>query len=83
VPVSLLGGTLLPLAFLPEPVTWLSRLISLSWLQDFLRTAVAGPLDWAPLAWAVTLTIAYAAIGVVVFGRMIDRARREATLDLY
>jgi ABC-2 type transport system ATP-binding protein len=83
VPVSLLGGTLLPLSFLPEPATWLSRLISLSWLQDFLRTAIAGPLDWTPFAWAVALSVAYAAVGVRVFGRMIDRARREATLDLF
>ena len=83
VPISLLGGTLLPLPFLPEPVTWLSRLISLSWLQDFLHTATAGPIDWTPLGCALALSLAYAAIGVFVFRRMVDRARRDATLDLF
>ncbi len=81
-PVTLLGGTILPLAFLPVPVRWVSRLISLSWLQDFLRSTASGPLDWWALVGAGVVTAGYAVAGWWLFTTMVDRARREATLGL-
>ena len=82
-PVTLLGGTILPLTVFPEPVRWVSHAISLSWLQEYLGSTASGSPDWAALCWAVALSVVYAVIGVRVFGRMLDRARREATLELF
>jgi ABC-2 type transport system permease protein len=82
-PVTLLGGTILPLSVFPEPVRLLSHAISLSWLQEFLSSTASGSLDWAALVWAVALSIIYAVVGVLIFARMLDRARREATLELF
>lgn len=81
-PITLLGGTILPLALLPEPVRWLSRAISLSWLQDFLASTAHGSLDWGALAAAALVTAVYAVAGWRVFTALLDRSRREATLDL-
>ena len=81
-PVTLLSGTILPLSIFPEPIRYVSRAISLSWLQDFLTSAASGPLDWAALAWATALSGVYAVVGVWVFAKMLDRARMGATLEL-
>lgn len=81
-PITLLGGTILPLTFLPEPVRWLSRAISLSWMQDFLASTAHGALDWGALAAAALVTAVYAVAGWRVFTTMLYRARQGATLDL-
>ncbi|MDC7122530.1 ABC transporter permease [Cellulomonas fimi] len=82
-PVMLLGGTILPLTFLVPPARWLSRTISLSWLQDFLASAATGPVAWWALGGAAVTTTVYAVLGWRLLTTMVDRARREATLDLF
>jgi hypothetical protein len=81
-PVILLGGTILPLAMFPEPLRWLARLISLSWLQDFFRSTASGPIDWTALGLAIALSLIYAVAGIAVFHAMLNRARMKATLEL-
>jgi len=81
-PVILLSGTILPLAMFPEPLRWVAHLISLSWLQDFLRSTVSGPLDWPALGWAMALSVVYAVGGIAAFHAMVTRARMNATLEV-
>ncbi|CAN5685543.1 hypothetical protein BH18ACT7_BH18ACT7_11700 [soil metagenome] len=81
-PVILLGGMLIPPEILPTPLTWVSALISLRWLQEYLVTSAAGSPNLAALGYAVVLTVGYAAAGIGLFGGIVDRSRREGTLDL-
>jgi ABC-2 type transport system permease protein len=41
-PIYLLGGVLVPVSFLPEPLRWLSRGVFLSWSADLLRATYAS-----------------------------------------
>jgi hypothetical protein len=59
-----------------------SRLVSLSWLQDFLASTAHGQLDWGALAAAGLVTAGYAVLGWRLFTTMLIRARTEATLDI-
>jgi ABC-2 type transport system permease protein len=82
-PVFILGGMLVPLSLLPGWVRWLSALVSLRWGAELLRAATAGAHQAWPswLALAAT-TIAYAVLARLSFERVLDLARREATIDL-
>lgn len=82
-PITLLGGTILPLAVFPEPIRWLSHCISLAWLQEFLASTASGQVEWGALAIGMILSLLYAIIGIRVFRRMLIRARKEASLDLF
>jgi ABC-2 type transport system permease protein len=82
-PVMLLGGTVLPLAFLVTPAQWVSRTISLSWLQDFIASTAEGAVAWWALGGAAVTTAFYAVLGWRLLTKMVDRARREASLDLF
>jgi ABC-2 type transport system permease protein len=81
-PVFLLGGMLIPPESLPWTVRWVSSLVSLRWLQQFLAESAAGHANWTALLNALVLTGGYALIGVWLFRRMVTRARRDATLEL-
>lgn len=83
-PVFILGGLIVPISLLPgwtQPLSWV---ISLRWGGDLLRCATVGdPLrtrSWLLLA---VTTAVYAVAGRLLFRRVLDRARREGTLDLY
>lgn len=83
-PVFILGGLLVPLSLLPGWVQPLSTVVSLRWGGELLRAGAVGDAQ-SPLAWlALALTTgAYAVLARLSFGRVLDRARREGTLDLY
>lgn len=81
-PVILLGGMLIPPEVLPTPLGWVSGLISLRWLQEFLVTSSTGTPNFTALGYAVLLTVGYALAGILLFGRIVDRGRREGSLDL-
>ena len=81
-PILLLGGTILPVEYLPEWISWISRLISLSWFRDFL-VSTSGTVEWLSLSIALTLTVIYLLIGLRLFTVMLDRARIEGTLELW
>lgn len=82
-PVILLGGMLIPSNLFPPPLSWLSALISLRWLQEFLVTSAVGSPNYLALEVAVLLTVAYAVGGIWLFGRIAQKARRDGSLDLY
>lgn len=63
-PFYVLGGVVLPVALLPEPFAWLSRLVFLSWTSDLLRDAVAP----APVDAVVPRLLVIAALGAAAAG---------------
>jgi ABC-2 type transport system permease protein len=81
-PVLILAGLLIPVSILPAPLAWLPRLISLYWAGKLLDSAAAGSFGPLPALFLTLLTIGYFWAGSVLFGRVVDRARRKGTLDL-
>lgn len=81
-PILLLGGMLIPLSALPPWAAWVGLFVNLRWLREFLVSAATGTTQWSALIIALILTCLYAAIGILVFYRMLRRARKEATLEL-
>lgn len=81
-PVFLLGGLLVPSDLLPASVSWISTMISLRWAQDFLAGAAAGHVDLGALGMLTALTAGYFALAIASFVRVVDRARKEGTLEL-
>ena len=82
-PVFLLGGMLIPPDLLPPALRWVSYGISLRWLQQFLVGAATGELELRALAFAIALTLLYGLLGVLLFQRIVTRARRDSTLELF
>jgi ABC-2 type transport system permease protein len=82
-PFYVLGGVLVPVAFLPDWLEPLSSAVFLSWSADLLRASLrAGPLDGlaARLGMILLLGAIGFAIGFGLLARMLWRARRDATL---
>jgi ABC-2 type transport system permease protein len=83
-PIFILGGLVVPLSLLPSWVRPLATIVSLHWGAELLHAASAGEAQ-PGAAWlllAVT-TAAYALVAGVLFGRIVDRGRREGTLELF
>lgn len=81
-PILLLGGTVLPIAALPSVLVPVSRLIPLSWLQQFLVSSAGGSPDLGAAGVATLLSLCYGLAGGFAFRLAVRRARVEATLDL-
>lgn len=83
-PVFILGGMLVPLSLLPSWAELLSVVVSLRWGADLLNAAAAGEDQsaWAWLMLGVT-TLAYAVLARLLFERVLDRVRKDGTLELY
>lgn len=81
-PVFILGGMLVPTDILPQPARWVSALITLRWANEFLVAAASGRVEVAPGLVLLALTGCYAVAAVVVFGHVVNRARRDGVLDL-
>lgn len=83
-PVFILGGLLVPLSLLPDWVQPLSAIVSLRWGGELLRAAATGEAQSAE-AWlmlAIT-TAAYGLLARFLFRRVLDRVRRDGTLELF
>lgn len=83
-PVFILGGLLVPLSLLPDWVQPLSAIVSLRWGGELLRAAADGQAQSAE-AWlmlAIT-TAAYGFLARFLFRRVLDRVRRDGTLELF
>jgi ABC-2 type transport system permease protein len=84
-PFYVLGGIMVPVAYLPQWLQPLSRLVFLSWTADLLRDSLkpgaiknlALRLGMVVLLGAITL-----AGGWLLLNRMVDRLRRAGTLGL-
>ncbi|KUJ69267.1 hypothetical protein ACZ90_13065 [Streptomyces albus subsp. albus] len=82
-PFYILGGLILPVASLPAPVEWLSRIFFLSYGAQLLREAMAGTGPTGPGGFALlaALSLVQLAVGVSLLRRALSRTRRgEARL---
>ncbi|GAB1694963.1 ABC transporter permease [Krasilnikovia sp. M28-CT-15] len=84
-PIYLLGGLVIPVAYLPDAVQPISRLLFLSWGSDLARDALAAaavddlPVRLMSLGATVLATIV---LSQLVFTILLRRARRVGTLNL-
>jgi ABC-2 type transport system permease protein len=81
-PVWLVCGLLFPLTVLPEwsrPISWA---LAPTWGMRALLDASEGGHPWVYMGFCVLLAAAYATIGALVLGSVLDAARRRATLSL-
>jgi ABC-2 type transport system permease protein len=84
-PFYVLGGVLVPVAFLPDWLEPLSRFVFLSWAADLLRASLAPePVDdlAARLGAVVGLGAAGFAIGALLLRWILVRVRRDGSLAL-
>ncbi|GIG93133.1 ABC transporter permease [Plantactinospora endophytica] len=84
-PFFILGGLVVPVSMLPEWLGPVSRLVFLSWGGDLLRASL-DPQPPAGVGKQVTgllvASIVTFALGQVLLGRLVDRARRHGSLGL-
>jgi ABC-2 type transport system permease protein len=82
-PFFVLGGVLVPVAFLPNWLEPLASIVFLSWSADLLRaTLQTQPVDGLAyrIAMVLLLGVAGFAIGFALLAHMLRRGRRDATL---
>ncbi|HET9773292.1 MAG TPA: ABC transporter permease, partial [Acidimicrobiia bacterium] len=72
-PLYVLSGVLVPVALLPVPFRWLSRVVFLSWGADLLRDAY-GPSDLAALPHRVVVLVGLGSAGFVLGNGLLVRA---------
>jgi ABC-2 type transport system permease protein len=81
-PVWLVCGLMFPIAFLPawsHPISWA---LAPTWgLRALLYSSTGGPV-WPALGMCALLAAVYLGIGLFLVGRVIDAARRDASLAL-
>ncbi|MFC4114954.1 ABC transporter permease [Nonomuraea zeae] len=87
---AIAGGTLVPLAAMPDPVAFVSRLLvpvapGVEAMRDILlggHSLAALPTGWG-LGWLLLQPLIIVAAGVMVFGRLEHLAKRRGTLGRY
>jgi ABC-2 type transport system permease protein len=81
-PIWLVCGFLVPVSILPgwvQPISWA---LGPTWGMRAIREAAYGGAPLGPLLLCLALATAYLGIGVVLLRRVLDSARRHATLSL-
>lgn len=81
-PGWLLCGFVIPLDLLPAAVRPLSWILAPTWAVQGMRAAAAGESPWLDLAICGVVGLGYAALAAWLGVRLIDSARRDATLAL-
>jgi len=84
-PLYLLGGVLVPVAYLPDWLRPLSPFVFFTWAANLLRAAFASTEPEAvgfSLCAILALGAAAAALGGLLLRRMLDNLRRRGTLGL-
>ena len=81
-PGWLLCGFLVPLDLLPGVLRPVSAALPTTWAVEGMRSAAAGGAPWGDLAVCLVLGAAYAALATWLGARLVDSARRNATLAL-
>ncbi len=81
-PVWLVCGLMFPIAFLPSwshPISWA---LAPTWgLRALLYSSTGGPV-WSALGMCALLAAIYLGIGLFLVGRVLDAARRDASLAI-
>ena len=81
-PVWLVCGLLFPLAVLPSwshPISWA---LAPTWGLRALIESAEGGHPWTAIGLCCALATVYLAAGIVLVDRVLDAARRDATLAL-
>lgn len=81
-PGWLLCGFVVPLDLLPDAVLPLSWILAPTWAVEGMRASAAGESPWLDLAICGAVGLGYAALAAWLGVRLIDSARRDATLAL-
>jgi len=81
-PGWLLCGFLVPLDLFPTWVQWLAQALPPTWGMAAIRSAAAGQAPWGEIAVCAGLGLGYAVLATVLSERLVDSARRNATLAL-
>ncbi len=81
-PGWLLCGFLVPIALLPAWAGWVAQALPPTWGMAAVREAAAGGSPWGQTAVCVGLGVGYAVVAAALSERVIDSARRHATLAL-
>jgi ABC-2 type transport system permease protein len=81
-PVWLICGFLVPIASLPAWVRPISWALPTTWGVHAIRGAAFGGSPWRDMALCLATSAAYAVVGTWLAGRLVDSARRNATLAL-
>jgi ABC-2 type transport system permease protein len=81
-PVWLVCGFLVPVSLLPHWVKPISWVLGPTWGMRAIRAAAFGGSAWGDIALCFGLAALYVCIGALLLGRMVDSARRHATLSL-
>jgi ABC-2 type transport system permease protein len=81
-PGWLLCGFLIPVALLPAWIQPLSWAIPTTWAMSGVREAAAGGSPWRDLAVCALIGLGYAVLASYLGRRLVDSARRHATLAL-
>ncbi|MER7667369.1 hypothetical protein ABTY61_02750 [Kitasatospora sp. NPDC096128] len=83
-PVFIVGGLLIPLAALPGWARPVSGGLSLHWLSVLLADAAAGrPSGLLPWCALPVTGLLYALAARIAFGRVLHRARKEGSLEIF
>lgn len=78
-PFFVLGGVIVPVALLPDWLTWPARAVFLSWSADLLRDSLAtGPVDAAALRLLIVALLG--AVGFVLSHVLLDRTLRRVRM---
>ncbi|WP_052844475.1 ABC transporter permease [Corynebacterium mustelae] len=80
-PLLLLGGFVIPVDLLPAPIRYLSAVINLRWLRDFLVSTASQP-QWSSLAIGVALSAVYVGLAHRAIGVLLHRAKVVGSLEL-
>lgn len=81
-PGWLLCGFVVPISLLPAWLQPLSWAIPTTWAMDAVRSAADGGSPWGDLAICLAVGAAYAVLAAWLGRRLVDSARRNATLAL-
>lgn len=81
-PGWLLCGFVVPLDLLPDAVLPLSWILAPTWAVEGMRASAAGESPWLDLTICGFVGLGYAALAAYLGVRLIDSARRDATLAL-
>ncbi len=81
-PGWLLCGFFVPLDAFPDWVGWVARALPPTWGMQAIRAACAGADPWLATGVCAALGLGYAALATLLSERLVDSARRNATLAL-
>lgn len=81
-PGWLLCGFVVPIALLPVVLRPVSYALAPTWAVEAMRSAASGGSPWGELGICLALGTAYAVVAAFLGVRLIDSARRNATLAL-